>query len=254
MASEIITSPQNVRVQRLRRLSAESSRSEEWFLLEGGTLLEEAFSSGWDIDSLYYTDSVSLPETVSRYQISERLMRSITSLESAPTVIAIARKKLLPIEDIEPGRLSLLLDSVQDPGNVGTLLRSAAAFGAAAVLSTRGTVHFYNPKVVRASMGGMFKLQLCEQVTEKDVSVLLRRTGAELVVADSRAGAAPASISSAGCILALGHETEGVSPGLRKLASRGVRIPMRKTTESLNVAVAGSILLYEMARILQVAE
>jgi TrmH family RNA methyltransferase len=131
---------------------------------------------------------------------------------------------------------------------VGTLLRSAAAFGAGAVLATPGTAHFFNPKVVRAAAGSTFKLRLCEGVTAQNLGSLLKRSGSRLIIADSRAGVAPGALDRFNCILALGHETSGVSAALRELAAQVVRIPMAEATESLNVAVAGSIILYEISK------
>jgi RNA methyltransferase, TrmH family len=176
------------------------------------------------------------------------LLQSVSNLEQSPGILAVARKRTVPIEGVSLASRSVLLAGIQDPGNMGALLRSAAAFGSAAVLASPGTVHFYNPKVVRAAMGAMFHLRLCENVTPKQLAPILQRDNAELIVADSGSGEDPKGLPRIrNYVLALGHETLGVSREWRTLASKQVRIPISSVTQSLNVAVAGSILLYELA-------
>lgn len=246
---EIISSPHNARIRRLRRLRDQTA-GEEWFLLEGRRLIEEAAACGWEIESLYHTEDATIAAPASSsFQVSPKLLRSVSALETSPGVLAVARKRLIPLGQISLGSCSLLLDGIQDPGNVGALLRSAAAFGASAALATGGTAHFYNSKVVRAAMGAMFRLLLCENVDPETVQPVLRAQRVELIVADSDAGEEPDSLDgTARYLLALGREATGVSGRWRALASRRIRIPMAGAVSSLNVAIAGSIVLYQLAR------
>ncbi|MBI2822325.1 MAG: RNA methyltransferase [Acidobacteria bacterium] len=247
--AEIISSPHNARIRRLRRLRDQSA-GEEWFLLEGRRVIEEALARGWEIESLYHTaDQTIAGPALPTFQIAPKLLRTVSTLETAPGMLAVARKRLFPPEQISLGNCSLLLDRIQNPGNVGALLRSAAAFGANAALAARGTAHFYNSKVVRSAMGAMFHLQLCENVEAEALQPLLRAQQVELIVADSNAGEDPESLDgNARYLLALGHETTGVSSRWRALARRCIRIPTAGAVPSLNVAIAGSILLYQIAR------
>jgi TrmH family RNA methyltransferase len=249
-AAEIISSPQNPRIKRLRRLRSRAEREEDWFLLEGRTLIREAMARGWEIESLYYSAGNSVQSnSVPSFQLSPKLLQSVSALEQSPGILAVSRKRIFPIEAVSLASRSVLLAGIQDPGNMGALLRSAAAFGSAAVLTSPGTVHVYNPKVTRAAMGAMFHLQLCENVTPKQLAPVLQRENTELIVADSGSGEDPKSLPrNRNYVLALGHETLGVSREWRTLASKQVRIPISSVTQSLNVAVAGSILLYELTQ------
>jgi TrmH family RNA methyltransferase len=249
MSPEIISSPQNPRIKRLRRLSTGKDPDEEWFLLEGRSVIREALGRGWELEAIYHTAGKGIPTAATTsLQVSEKVMQSVSTLDQSPGILAVARKHYARMEEISLKGRSLLLAGIQDPGNLGALLRSAAAFGVSTVLSSPGTAHFYNPKVVRAAMGAMFQLQLCENVKAGDLATLLDENQAELIVADSGSGEDPRSLSRQGkYVLALGHETLGVSREFRALAKRQVRIPISSATQSLNVAVAGSILLYELA-------
>ncbi|MBI4455925.1 MAG: RNA methyltransferase [Acidobacteria bacterium] len=251
MSHPIISSLQNPRIKHLRRLRTQWGQKGEWFLLEGQSLVQEARARGWEIDSVYQVvNSHIVIQEAPTFQLSERLMQAITTLKHSPGVLAVAKKRFVSANQISLDGLSLVLDGIQDPGNVGALLRSAAAFGVRAVFSTPGTAHFYNPKVVRAAMGAMFHLQLCENVKPETLEAALQAAGAELIYADSHFGEDPQSFSSNDTyVLVLGHETFGVSPRLKEMARRKARIPMAPAVESLNVAIAGSILLYELAKI-----
>ena len=138
----------------------------------------------------------------------------------------------------------LVLDGVQDPGNVGTLLRSAAAFGVPVVLATHGTADPYAPKTVRSAMGGLFHLRVASRLAPEEVRALLAGAGIPLLVADMDGAPWPAVAWPKRWALAVGSEARGVSPELVAGAAGRVSIPQeRGRVESLNAGVAGSILL-----------
>ena len=143
----------------------------------------------------------------------------------------------------------LLLDGVQDPGNVGTLLRSAEAFGAAAVLVTEGTADVWNGKALRASAGAAFRVP----VVRWSAALQGALRGLEmrvLAAVASEDGAVPVGDAelAAGCVLVVGNEGRGVSAEMLQVADGRITLPMLGRTESLNAAVAGSVMLYEAAR------
>jgi len=249
MPLEIITSPHNPRIRHLRRVRSAQGKKETEFLLEGRTLVREAQAAGWDLEAIFHSPGIAVdPGPAPVFQVSDRLLQSVSDLEHSPGMLALARKKLVDPRSLRISRRALLLDGVQDPGNVGTLLRSAAAFGCDAVLSTAGTAHFYNAKVVRAAMGAIFHVQLCEGVDAQVLRLLLKSEGATLLCADAHSGEGLEGLSSrVKYVLALGHETGGISEPLRKLARKSVRLAMAPAVESLNTGVAGSILLYQLA-------
>jgi TrmH family RNA methyltransferase len=250
MVPEIISSPHNDRIKHLRRLRNAQGSMGEWFVLEGKNLVREAIQSGWEIESVYAASGEDLPATSARcFQLTERALQSVSTLKHAPGVLAVARKRLRAPQDVSLEDRALLLDGVQDPGNVGTLLRSAAAFGVSVVLSSAGTAHFYQSKVVRGAMGALFHLQLAEGAQPAVVGRLLLCHQSELLVADSHEGEDPRSLPPGHkCMLVLGNEAAGISSQWRALPHRKIRIPLAPAVDSLNVAVAGAILLYELSR------
>lgn len=177
---------------------------------------------------------------------------ALADTEHPQGVVAVVEPRVWTLADLAtpPGAVVLVLDAVQDPGNVGTALRTALGLGAAGVVALKGTAELANPKVLRGSMGAAFRLP----AVSTDAGALLvwaGERGVELWVADAdgaplsrdrvRSGRTPLA-------LVLGNEGAGVGPGLAAAARRRVAIPLAPGVESLNVAVAAGILLYEVTR------
>ncbi len=180
-------------------------------------------------------------------EIAARDFHTAAETESPQGVLAIAPIPERSLDAIAPadGLRLLVLDALQDPGNVGTILRTAAALGATATAALPGTVDLWNAKVVRSAMGALFHHQ-CMAATWPDVDAFCRRVGAALWVAD--AGGTPLGQVPAPGRLALvvGNEGAGVSADARARAEQLVALPISADVESLNVAVATGILLYEL--------
>ncbi len=171
------------------------------------------------------------------------LFAGISTLES-PAAIGFVLD--LPVcAALDPGCASVVLDRVQDPGNVGSVLRSAAAFGFAQVLALKGTAALWSPKVLRAGMGAHFGLRLHEGLVESDLAAL----AVPLLATDPHAGAAVHAVRLPHpCAWVLGHEGQGVSTGLLDVCALRVRIAQPGGEESLNVAAAAAVVLYESSR------
>jgi TrmH family RNA methyltransferase len=179
-------------------------------------------------------------------EVDEKEFRSAAETESPQGIVAIARAPEHSIEAFaaaKPMRL-LLLDAVQDPGNVGTIIRTAAALGATATIALPGTVDVWNAKVVRSAMGAHFHHPAFHASWEV-VDSFLKRTQVPLWVADTggTSGIEPVPDRLA---LAVGNEGGGLSAPVRAAAERVVSVPITSTVESLNVAVATGILLHEL--------
>jgi TrmH family RNA methyltransferase len=183
-------------------------------------------------------------------EVTPAELDALADTEQPQGVVAVVEPRAWSLEDIPtaPGRVVLVLDAVQDPGNVGTMLRTALALGVAGVVALKGTADLTNPKVLRGSMGAAFRLPAVP--TEVDPLLdWVRARGVALVVAAAdgeplgrpRRGSPPLA-------LVVGNEGAGVSPALAAAASRRIAIPLTSTVESLNVAVAAGILLYEVTR------
>lgn len=177
--------------------------------------------------------------------VSDADLRSASDTEQPQGIVAIAQIPHFLLADLpeqNSGRW-LVLDAIQDPGNVGTILRSAAAFGMDAVITLPGTVDVWNAKVVRSSMGASFRLPVLA-ATRDELARFLSERSISLWVADAGGDAATDTDVPERLALAVGNEGAGISGELLRLAERRVAIPMEATVESLNVAVATGILLF----------
>jgi TrmH family RNA methyltransferase len=179
-------------------------------------------------------------------EVNDSEFRSAAETESPQGALAIARvpeRSLEPLVETSPLRI-LVLDAIQDPGNVGTLLRTAAALGAHATVALPGTVDVWNAKVVRSAMGTHF-IHPAFHTTWNDLQAFLGSGGVRLWAADVRGEAAP-PVPPARLALAVGNEAGGLSPHVAAAAERLVGLPISEGVESLNVAVAAGILLHAL--------
>ncbi|MDQ0287437.1 TrmH family RNA methyltransferase [Desulfofundulus luciae] len=252
----------NPQVRYLRRLARRSQRDKEGhFLLEGVRLVEEALASGWPVKMLVYSPSGSeraavLLEAarergVQLLPVEEKLLAELADTATPQGVLAVVEKPGYTLEETLAAGPSLLLlvDSVQDPGNLGTIIRSADAAGAGGVILFPGTVDLYNPKTIRATMGSLFHLPVAAVREGEDVLTRLRAAGF-MLVAGVPAGGIPLPVvdMTGPVVLAVGNEARGLSPWLLERADFLATIPMPGRAESLNVAAAASIMLYEAVR------
>jgi TrmH family RNA methyltransferase len=235
-------------------LSRKGRRAQGRFAFEGATMLGEALRSGVRPESLFVTPSglaevqaLGVPPDVPIYAVPERAMGRLSDVETPPGIVGVVAQRLVPVATaLERGRPAVLLAGVADPGNAGTLLRSAEIFGfGAAIFGTEG-VEPFNPKVVRASMGAIFRLDVCSGGPEEVVS------GAEAagysIVATSRAGVPlPVFSFTERSLIAVGNERHGVASWLPRW-DQEVSIPHIGAGESLNAAAAGSILFYAFSQ------
>jgi TrmH family RNA methyltransferase len=250
-------SPHNPRLERVRDLRAAKVRLElNRFVFEGPTLLEEALRSGLAIEDIFVTDAAlranaALTATAERsgaavYIVPDRTLARLSDVEPPTGLLAVAELPGGGLAAIleRPG-VVLLLAGISDPGNAGTLLRSAEAFGAAGAIFGRGGADPFAPKVVRAAMGSLFRLPVAS-ATAEDVLEAAAAAGRPIVAALLAGEPLATAAIPADAILAIGNERHGVA-GFLPSWDRAVRIEQASSTESLNAAVAGSIMLYAMS-------
>jgi RNA methyltransferase, TrmH family len=265
MPVRIVQSKQNPRLKELRRALANPSRepgSEGRGLagIEGPNLLEEALRAGLRVDCVFAAegaerllDDMALPPETEILLMPKSLLDSAVTTETPQPVAALIEPPdwtwahLLGTHDTT-APLIVVLAELQDPGNLGTILRSAEAFGADGVLSLPGTVSAWNPKAVRASAGSIFRLPLLA-ISEQEALIHLRKAGVKIWTTTVH-GAEPADLADlAGPVaLLIGNEGNGVSADLAIKADGALTIPCPGPVESLNAAVAASVLLYEASR------
>lgn len=244
----LITSVKNVKVKEWRKLKLKKERDAlNAFLIEGTHLVEEAYASDWEIIEIIYEESYPLPEWANSYtthEVTDNVFLSITDTKTPQGIAAIVRKKTV---STMRGNRHLLLDSIQDPGNLGTIIRTADAVGFDTVVLGKGTVDLYNDKVIRSTQGSLFHLNIMEGDLPSYISQF-KEAGCE-IWATSLDNAeyytkleVPEKLA-----LILGNEGAGVSPSILEQATRNVKIPMYGKAESLNVSVAAGVLMYHIA-------
>lgn len=230
---------------------------ERKFIAEGLRTVEEAILAGTQPALLFHTPAVQhMPRVYSILSQAEEQGTSIKAVSEpvmqliADTVTPSGILAVLPMRECAlPSPLTwvLVIDSLRDPGNLGTILRSALAAGTELVITSKGTVDVYSPKVVRAAMGAHFHLNLCVHQNWSAIKRIL--SGVRVLVAKPGEGVPYWKVDwRQPTALVIGGEAEGTSPEAERLASSSVTIPMHKGIESLNAAVAASVLLFEAAR------
>ncbi|MDO5716760.1 MAG: RNA methyltransferase [Tissierellia bacterium] len=242
----MITSSQNAQIKELRKLSQRKYLKERSvFPIEGVTMLREALRSEVVPKEIYVSKSYAfdfekefnLPFSV----VVDELMQSISSTVSGRELIALVPKeKDHQIPEVPRG-LYVYLQDVQDPGNVGTIIRSAEAFGLAGVCLSPDSAYIYNDKVVRSSMGSIFRMPHC--VLCDDDVFEFKKKGYAIVTCAPRGGQS-FSTSWDGAFLIIGNESSGVSQDMMERADGILTIPMEGMVESLNAGVAASIAMF----------
>jgi len=250
---EAITSRDNPALQRLRKLAADPAgyRKTGTVWMEGDHLLRAARTRGWTPALVVATEAaMARPELAELAQtaprvlvVSAALFQGLSGLES-PALMG-AEYALPASAPLQPAVDTLVLDRLQDAGNVGAILRSAAAFGVRQVLALKGTAALWSPKVVRAGQGAHFALQLHEGLQAADLEVLTL----PLIATSSHTEHALGRVElPRPCAWVMGHEGQGVSDALMARCQLKLRIPQPGGEESLNVAAAAAICLYESFR------
>lgn len=250
-----IESRQNPRVKELRGALARSGRTPAGLIaIEGEHLVVEAMRSHLRFASVFLRDGYqppfALPNDAEHLLLPLDIFASAVATEQPQGIAALVHPPDFSSDMLFRGQaaLILVLAGLQDPGNVGTLLRSAEAFAASGVLLLPGTASPWNPKALRASAGSAFRVPAVN-ATEADALDLLARHNIPAIAAVARAGTPVSEAPLANeCALLIGNEGAGLSDSLLAAAAHHITIPMPGHVESLNAAIAGSLLLYEAAR------
>lgn len=241
-----ITSTSNPRVKELLRLRERKTREQlGCFLVEGYHLVEEAKRAGM-LEEVWITDPSDDKYGVETTLVTREVIQKISSTKEPQPILAVCKKKdHLGLV----GDKILLLDDVSDPGNLGTLIRSAAAFGVTTIVLSPNTVDCFNDKVIRSTQGALFFRNIVV-MDIKDAIVLAKDRGLTVIgtsLAKSKDVSALNPVTR--YALLLGNEARGVNPDYLSLCDLRVRLDMTQAVESLNVAVAGSILLFYLNQV-----
>lgn len=241
----MITSVKNERVKDWKKLHQRKIRNEnKQFLIEGFHLLEEAWKSGWNIKEIIIKQGIRIPDIYNKYdttEVSEPVFKQISQTETPQGIMAVIEMK-------EAGTISgnriLIVNAVQDPGNLGTIIRTADAAGYHAVVLGEGTVDVFNDKVIRATQGSVFHIPIMEMSLVNCIQEL-QATNFQVITSalDDSVSYDTIDIPKKMALI-MGNEGKGIDADLLALADTNVHIPIYGEAESLNVSVAAGILMY----------
>ena len=245
--NKMITSIKNEHVKLLRKLQKKKYRNErQAFLIEGFHLVEEAWKSNWEIEEVIVQEGVELPEWCRDFPyeiVSGTVFQHISQTISPQGVAAVIK---MGKSDPGVGDLLLLLDSIQDPGNLGTMIRTADAAGFDGIILGNDTVDLFNDKVIRATQGSLFHIPVVQSDLMTEVTRLKQNGYDVWATALDNAKAYTETAAADKVALIVGNEGAGVNNELLKMADKIVNIPIYGKAESLNVSIAAGILMYHI--------
>ena len=232
---------------------AKERREANAFVVEGVRLIEDAINAGWQFQFALYSDGLSergkaLIETLSTKNIevddvAGDLLQKLSDTENPQGILAVLESISSPIPD-SPNFI-LIPDQIRDPGNLGTLLRTAAATGVQAIFLPPETTDIFAPKIVRAGMGAHFRLSIHSLTWEE---IKIQTKDMDIYIADMDGTSCWETDLRKPLALIIGGEAEGASDEAQRLASQKISLPMAGNVESLNAGVAGSVLMFEVVR------
>jgi RNA methyltransferase, TrmH family len=254
----VIESTHNPKIQWIRALNARSRQRRESgaFVVEGVRLVEEALLAGWEAQLVLHTGDLDarkqaiLDGFAARHtpveMVSEPVMRAASDTQTPQGLLAVLALRSLSVP--EKPDFIFIPDGVRDPGNLGSMLRSAAAAGASLICLPAGTVDVFSPKVVRAGMGAHFRLPLMTG-SWQEIADLLNRAVVQVYLAAAGQGAAYTQVDFRPPLaLVVGGEASGAGDFVRSLPHQPIHIPMPGGVESLNAAAAAAVLMFEVVR------
>ncbi len=256
-----ITSKDNETIKHIKKLKEKKYRDEyKEFIVEGIKMIEEALEEKAKIKSIIICDDCKNQGTIPSnlmYEIakldciyvSEKVFISITDVVNPQGIMAIVEKPDNSEEQINYKENNfLLLDNIQDPGNIGTILRTADSLNIKQIIASKGTADVYNPKVVRSTMGAIFRVKLIEVKDLVKTVKELKKHKIKVYATDLKTEKSIYDVDYSKTAIVIGNESNGVSKEVLEEATDRIKIPMIGKTESLNAAVATSIILYEAFR------
>lgn len=240
----VITSLDNDKVKYYYKLGKKKYRDiNNEFIVEGEHLVLEAYKAGVLKEVLLEEEEV-LPIDVEQVEVSREVLKKISTLNSPPKMIGLCEK----IIDTTIGKRILVLDGIQDPGNMGTIIRSAVAFNIDTIVIGDNTVDVYSPKVIRSTQGMIFHVPIVFYSIDKLIPIL-KKLKIPVYSTNVKYGENVTTLPKSEketFALIMGNEGNGVNPKYLEQSDKYIYIPMNDVVESLNVAIATSIILYEM--------
>ena len=255
-----ISSKDNNIIKHIRKLKDKKYRNEyNEYVIEGAKIIGEAIKENAKIKQIIICDGCEKDELIERHlkyelakydciYVPSNIFKILTDVENPQGILAVIEKNSNNYEINFEDDIIVALDDVQDPGNVGTILRTIDSVGLKQILVSKGTADVYNPKVIRSTMGAIFRVKVIECDDLENKLKELQNNNYKVTVTSLNANKTIYNIDYNKKIIVMGNEANGVSKNIQKLADEKVKIPMLGNTESLNVSIATGIVLYEYVR------
>lgn len=252
MENIIIESNQNKIIKEVNSLKAKKERDKTGlFILEGKRLVDEIPNS-WEIKYLLKAESYSEDiNSENVYTVKDSLFEKISETVNPQGILAVCHIKEFDVTNVDYSNspFFVVLENVTDPGNMGTLIRTADAAGADGIFLSKGCVDIYNPKVIRATMGSIFHLPIYRNLNLMDLMEDFKNNNVKTLAAHLKGTSTPYKVDmTTACAVIIGNEANGLSDEISEIASDLVKIPMPGKAESMNAGIAGGILIYEAVR------
>lgn len=257
---QLITSKDNEIVKHIKKLADKKYRDQNnCYIVEGIKLVEEAIQEDALIEKIVICEestktaeiSKNLMYEIAKYDciyVTEKIFKTISQVMNPQGILAVIKKnKERPLINYNED-IIVALDDIQDPGNLGTILRTVDSVGLKQLIVSKGTADVYNPKVVRSSMGAIFRVEVIEVENLKETIEKIRRNNYNLLVTSLQTENSVYDIDYNKKVLVIGNEANGVSKEIQDMADQKIKIPMLGKTESLNASVATGVILYEYVR------
>ena len=257
---QVITSKDNEIIKNIKKLKEKKYRDEEGlYIIEGIKIIEEAIEENADINKIVICDECiatgsieqKLMYTIAKYDciyVSKKVFNFLTDVVAPQGILAVVAKPSRNTKIRYDQDIILALDGIQDPGNLGTILRTADSVNLKQIIVTKSTADSYNPKVVRSTMGAIFRVNVIE--TDDLVKTLkeIKRNKFKVVATSLETSNSIYDVDYTKKVIVIGNEANGVTKEILELADSRVKIPMLGKTESLNASVATGVILYEYVR------
>ena len=247
--TEKITSASNNQIKEAAKLTQKKYREKfGLFLVEGIKPIIQAAKSGFDVQKVFVSANKAKKYEFLKnlIPVEETVLKKISTTESAPEIAAVIKKKNYSLDIFKKMKKLILLENIKDGGNLGTILRSAAAFGIEGVLLAGDTVDIYNPKVIRSSVGTMFMMPNISVGISEIKKNFPKHKLFVTTLRESKTNTPDKADNNSSYIIAFGSEAQGVTEELAELADEYLKIQHNEAVESLNLSVAASIIMYEL--------
>lgn len=256
----LITSKDNETIKHIRKLKEKKYRDEFGeYVVEGIKLINEAIEEKQDIKTIIVCDNCDKAEEINRnamYEVAkhkciyvdEKVFHTITEVQNPQGILAVVGKQKNENNIDFSQDIIVILDDIQDPGNLGTILRTIDSAGLKQIIVSRKSGDVYNSKVVRSSMGGIFRVNVIESDNLQDIIKQIKKHKFSVVTTSLDADKSIYDIEYKKTAIVIGNEANGVSKKIQEMSDKKIKIPMLGRTESLNASVATGIVIYEYVR------